>query len=341
MVQETLLVSDERCLEHDPGYAHPESPGRLLAICDELRRRPIPGTRWERPREATREELERIHHRSYVEEMLALAGRRVQLDPDTATSPATIPAALLAAGAAIEAVSDVVDGQARNAFVLVRPPGHHAEPDRAMGFCLFNNVAIAAAHARAVLGCRRVLIVDWDVHHGNGTQTAFYDRDDVLFFSTHRLPFYPDTGALTEAGRGRGEGFTVNVPMPAGLGDGDYAAVFRELLVPIADAFRPELVLVSAGFDPHHHDPLGGMGVTPAGFAGLCQIVQDVAIRHAAGRLVLVLEGGYDLRGLAVSAWACTRVLTGERPPPPPPPGPLGRAVLAEAAAFHRRWWPV
>ncbi len=340
-MQETLLFVDERCLAHDPGYAHPESPGRLRAILDRLDDTPIPGTRFERPRAAIVEELQRVHTIPYVQHILSLAGSTVQLDPDTATCPATLPAALLSAGAAIEAVSAVSAGVSRGAFALGRPPGHHAEPDRAMGFCLFNNVAIAAAHAREVLGYERVLIVDWDVHHGNGTQVAFYDRPEVLFFSTHRLPFYPDTGALAEVGRGAGEGYNVNVPLPPRLEDGDYAAVFRELLVPIADAFKPQLVLVSAGFDPHGDDPLGGMGLSAEGFANLCVIVRDIAQRHAGGRLAMVLEGGYDLPALADSVHACTRVLTGDLPPPPPPPGPRGIEALREAAAFHRRYWPI
>ncbi len=341
MVRETLLFVDERCLAHDPGYAHPESPGRLRAILDRLQHDPIRGTRIELPRQATSEELQRVHTVPYVQEILALAGTSTQLDPDTAMCPATLPAALLSAGAAIEAVGAVSEGVANGAFALGRPPGHHAEPDRAMGFCLFNNVAVAAAHARQMLGYERILIVDWDVHHGNGTQVAFYDRPEVLFFSTHRLPFYPDTGALTEAGRGAGEGYTVNVPLPPRLGDGDYAAVFRELLLPIAERYRPELVLVSAGFDSHGDDPLGGMGVSADGFAHLCHLAKGIADRHAGGRIALVLEGGYDLPALAESVHACTRVLAGALPPEPPPPSERGLAALREAAAFHRRYWPV
>jgi len=335
----TLLFHDDRFLAHDPGATHPESPARLRAIIQGLERSPLRGTRLVTPEAASREQLERVHHPSYVEEILALDGEHRILDQDTTLSPGSVQAALLSAGAAIDAVTAVSSGQAKNAFSLSRPPGHHAEPDRAMGFCIFNNVAVAAAHALATLGHRRVLIIDWDVHHGNGTQAAFYDRDDVLFFSTHRLPFYPGTGALREVGEGKGKGFNVNVPLPARLGDGDYAAIFYELLVPIADAYRPDLVLVSAGFDSHADDPLGGMGVTPAGFAHLCALAGLIADRHAGGKLALFLEGGYDLEGLSRSVHACVEVLTGASPPLLGPPEPQGLEAIEEAKQIHGRYW--
>ncbi|AKU91501.1 histone deacetylase [Vulgatibacter incomptus] len=341
-MDQTLLFADARCLDHEPGFAHPESPARLRAVLSALDRRPIEGTRLLEPRPASREQLLRVHRPEYVDEILALDGQWAQLDPDTAVSKGSVTAALLSAGAAIKAVEAVVGERARNAFSITRPPGHHAEPDRAMGFCLFNNVAVAAAHAREALGCRKVLIVDWDVHHGNGTQSAFYDRGDVLFFSTHRLPFYPGTGELEEVGRGEGEGLNVNVPLPPRLGDGDYAALFRELLIPIADAWRPDLVLVSAGFDSHVEDPLGGMAVTPEGFAGLCGIAMELAERHAGGKLALVLEGGYDLGGLSSSTHACMEVLAGAKPPAlPTSPTPRGREAIDRARAFHSRYWNV
>ncbi|HWV37531.1 MAG TPA: histone deacetylase [Vulgatibacter sp.] len=339
-MEHTVLFVDDRCLDHDPGFAHPESPARLRAILGALERSPVKGCRALSPRPATRDQLVRVHDPAYVDSILALDRRSAQLDPDTAISPGSVQAALLSAGAAIEATTAVSTERARHAFSLARPPGHHAEPDRAMGFCVFGNVAAAAAHALEVLGHRRVLVVDWDVHHGNGTQTTFYDRDDVLFFSAHRSPFYPGTGALEEAGRGKGEGFTVNAPLPARLGDDDYAALFAELLVPIADAWRPDLVLVSAGFDPHVDDPLGGMAVTPIGFARLCSIVRSIADRHAGGKLALVLEGGYDLDGLAGSVSACLEVLAGAKVPDAGPPSPRGREAIDRAVAFHARHWP-
>jgi len=251
-----------------------------------------------------------------VDQLDELRGSTVRLDADTAISPGSIPAARLAVGAAVEAVTAVVRGTARRAFALVRPPGHHAEVDHAMGFCLFNNIAIAAAHAREELGCRRILILDWDVHHGNGTQHAFFNQPDVLFFSTHRYPFWPGSGDLHEIGTDAGIGFTINVPMPPGCGDAEYRAVFEDLLVPVAEAFEPEVVLVSAGFDAHVRDPLGGMLVSTAGFASLCGVVRDLADRLCEGRLALVLEGGYDYTALADSVYACVEVLAGAAYPP-------------------------
>jgi acetoin utilization deacetylase AcuC-like enzyme len=309
------LLYDPRCLEHDPGPMHPESPDRLRAIWSDLSRNPIAGSEAIAPPEATREELTRVHDAAYVEAILCLAGEAVSLDPDTSVSPGSIEAALLSAGAAAEGVRRVLDGRAQSAFALVRPPGHHAEKTRAMGFCLFNNVAVAAAEAHA-RGLARVLCVDWDVHHGNGTQHAFESRRDLLFMSTHQFPFYPGTGHESEIGRGEGEGFTVNAPLPAGCGDHDYAAVFADVLLPIARAYRPELVLVSAGFDAHRADPLADMALSEDGFAALCGAVKEIAEEHCQGRMVLTLEGGYDLAALARSVRACIEVLAGASPPP-------------------------
>lgn len=211
-----------------------------------------------------------------------------------------------------------------------------------MGFCIFNNVAVAAAHARARLGKERILIVDWDVHHGNGTQEIFWGDGDVLFFSTHRgAPFYPQTGGWEETGAGDGAGKTVNVPLPQGLRDGDYLAIFREVLVPIADEYRPDLVLVSAGYDTHRDDPLGGMGMTPAGFGALTSTVREIAERHAEGRLALFLEGGYDLGGLVGGVRASIEALAPSPPAPASPaPTPAGRDVIRRARSTHARHWP-
>lgn len=337
-----LLIWDDRMVAHDPGPGNPERPDRLRAVRAAVEAAPGEAQRWLPARPAERHVIERVHDPEYVTTIEGLRGRSAQLDWDTVASPATTEAAFLAAGAAVQAVDELFEGGARRAFALVRPPGHHAERDRAMGFCFFNNVAIAAAHARAVYGLKRVLVVDWDVHHGNGTQHAFYTDPGVLYVSTHRGgPFYPGTGALDEAGRGEGLGYNVNVPLPPGMGDGDYAAVFEELVRPIADAYAPELVLVSAGFDPHRDDPLGGMAVTAGGFAAMCAVLRDVADRHAGGRIALALEGGYDLDGLAESARACLDVLTGAPPPAAGPPSEPGRAALTAAREFHRRHWPV
>jgi acetoin utilization deacetylase AcuC-like enzyme len=335
----TLLLADEAMEAHEQGPRHPESPARLRAIRERLLARPVAGTRWQTPTPASRAQLLRVHGEDYVALVDRARGRSVDLDPDVHTCPETTDASYLAAGAVVQAVEAVVAGAARNAFALVRPPGHHAEVDHAMGFCVFANVAVAAEHARQVLGCARVLVVDWDVHHGNGTQHIFEARPDVLVFGTHQHPHYPGTGDVHEVGRGAGEGFTVNVPLPAGMGDGDYAAVFAELLVPVAEAYAPDLVLVSAGFDPHRDDPLGGMEVSAEGFARLCGVVREVAERHAGGRLVLALEGGYDLAGLASSVHACVEVLAGATPPGASAASAAGEAALRRAREMQRRYW--
>lgn len=342
-MMETLLFTDERCLLHETPYSHPESPKRLRKILDSLAAEPVPGTEQATVRPATRDELLLVHEVRHVDAILELRGRSTQLDVDTWLSPGSVDAALLAAGATVEAVRALKEGRARNAFVLVRPPGHHAESNRSMGFCIFNNVALAAAVARKQLGVERILIADWDVHHGNGTQEIFWDRSDVLFFSTHRKPpFYPQTGTLEEVGAGEGLGYTVNVPLPGGVGDGDFLSIYREILEPIADAYRPELVLVSAGFDTHVVDPLGGMEMTAAGFAALTTCLRGIAERHADGRLALVLEGGYDLGGLTEGVRACIDVLAAEELPRPslPPPRPEVAELIRATRAFHAANWP-
>jgi acetoin utilization deacetylase AcuC-like enzyme len=308
----TRLWCDSRFEQHVAGPMHPESPGRLKAIRAVLDRAPIAGTTLETPRPATREELRRVHGLEHVDHVLSLDGQSAQLDPDTAMSPGSATAALLAAGAAVDATRAVMERQATNAFALVRPPGHHAEATHAMGFCLFNNVAVAADAARRH-GAERVLVLDWDVHHGNGTQHVFEARRDVLFCSSHQFPYYPGTGAPEETGVGEGAGYTVNVALPAGRGDADYGAVFHDVFLPIARAYRPDLVLVSAGFDPHRADPIGGMDVTERGFAAMASAMKQLADEVCGGRLVLLLEGGYDLDALGNSVHACVEVLAGQR----------------------------
>jgi acetoin utilization deacetylase AcuC-like enzyme len=216
-------------------------------------------------------------------------------------SPGSLTAAYLAAGGALASVDAIISKQVDHVFCAVRPPGHHAEAGRAMGFCLLNNVAIAARYVQKRYGLQRVLIVDWDVHHGNGTQHSFEDDSSVLFFSTHQYPHYPGTGRATERGQGAGEGFTIDVPMEAGEGDEEYRAIFQKSLVPAADAFKPEFVIVSAGFDAHKDDPLASMGLTEEGYADLTGIVAGIAKRHASGRILSSLEGGYNLPALAAS----------------------------------------
>jgi acetoin utilization deacetylase AcuC-like enzyme len=300
--------------EHDAGPGHPERPARLDAVRRGLRAAGLVDALVPlAPREATREELLRVHSAVHVDRVAATEGRRVRFDADTATGPRSYEAAVRAAGAVADAVDRVLGGAIDRAFCNVRPPGHHATRDRPMGFCLFNNVAVGAAAALA-RGLRRVIVIDFDVHHGNGTQEAFYADPRVLYVSSHRFPFYPGTGSLPEVGEGEGRGFTVNLPMPAGLGDGDYRRAYREIVEPIGRAFDPELVLVSAGFDPHRDDPLGGMDVTARGFAELMDVCLAVASGAARGRVVAVLEGGYDLDGIAESTAAIVGQMLG-RPP--------------------------
>jgi acetoin utilization deacetylase AcuC-like enzyme len=310
MTPPTLLLTDPLFLKHDPGQGHPESPARLRSILSVLARTPVAGTEVGQPRRATEAELALVHTPALRTHLLSLAGERAAIDPDTQASEDTYDAAVLAAGAAVQAVEEVMAGRARNAFALVRPPGHHAEPGRAMGFCFFNNAAIAAEAARRH-GAERVLVLDWDVHHGNGTQAAFWERRDVLYQSVHQYPYYPGTGAPREVGVGQGEGFTVNCGIPGGGTDADYAAIFDGLFLPIAQAFQPQLVLVSAGFDAHRSDPIGGMMLSERCFAAMCSAMKALADSVCGGKLVLLLEGGYSLEGLSQSAHACVEVLAG------------------------------
>lgn len=291
-------------LKHEMGAGHPESPERLRAIVSRLEASGVLGrlVRIE-PTKAADEWITQIHAVSYLKDLKTQApvSGYVSLDPDTSMSAGSLPAAYLAAGGALAAADAIMAGKVDNVFCAVRPPGHHAERARAMGFCLFNNVAIAARYVQRRYGMGRVLIVDWDVHHGNGTQQAFYDDDSVLFFSTHQYPYYPGTGRATERGEGRGEGMTINVPLSPGQGDAEYREVFERVLVPAADRFKPEFVVISAGFDAHRDDPLAGMGLTEDGYAALTRIVAGIARRHSKGRILSCLEGGYNLKALAAS----------------------------------------
>jgi len=264
------------------------------------------------PRNAEKEELLQVHSQKYVRCLEATEGKAcTYLDADTQASPHSHGAALLAAGGLCRAIEKVHAGELDNAFAMVRPPGHHAERSRAKGFCLYNNVAVGVRHAQSRLGLRRILVVDWDLHFGNGTQHCFEDDPSVLFFSVHQIFTFPGGGKFSDIGNGDGKGFSVNIPLLPGCGDGEYLTLFEKILKPVAFEFGPELILVSAGFDSHFNDPIGGMRVTPEGFAGLTRSVLDIAERCCSGKVVMTLEGGYDLEGLRDSVRAVLRELAG------------------------------
>jgi acetoin utilization deacetylase AcuC-like enzyme len=330
---------DDRMIAHDPGRGHPERPDRLRVLHD--RWRDARGLVRVGAREATEEEIARVHDLAHVERVAATAGRgRTVFDADTSTSAHSYEAARLAAGGLVDLCDAVRAGAVENGFALVRPPGHHAEYGRAMGFCLFNNVAVAAAALRAN-GVGRVCIVDWDLHHGNGTQHLFEDDPSVLYLSTHQYPFYPGTGAATEVGIGPGAGRTLNVPFPAGFGDAEFARAFDEIISPIVRQFAPDFVLVSAGFDCDGRDPLGGLDVTPAGIAMMARTLRRLADESAHGRLVAVLEGGYDLDAINDGVATVIDVLRGTTRTPPLETGNANRAdaVLARVRTAQAPYW--
>jgi acetoin utilization deacetylase AcuC-like enzyme len=342
-VKPTGLYYSPRYLLHEaPG--HPEAPARLETAWGQLQRYGLlADVAVAEPPPADLADVERIHTPAHIRAVRALAAEGGGwLDGDTFTSPASYDAALLAAGAAIAGVAAVLDGRQQNAFALVRPPGHHALPHRAMGFCLFNNVAIAAEWAIRRGGAQRVLIVDFDVHHGNGTQDIFYDRPDVCLFSVHQFPLYPGTGRLAETGAGAGAGCTANLPLPPGCGDAIYFRAFDEVLAPLAERWRPDVILVSAGYDAHWSDPLAQMRLTVDGYVGLVERLRALAKALCEGRLVAVLEGGYNLGAVAAAVVATCQVLAGQAPigdpigAPPPGGAPrLAEQVLAAAREAH------
>jgi acetoin utilization deacetylase AcuC-like enzyme len=332
-----IYFRSDTSLEHDTG-PHPEGPGRIPAIEAELERRDWLG--FER-RDAPAIDLDvlyAVHPREYVDEVRAMSERGGgSFDADTVASPGSYEAALHAAGGACALVDALVGGQAPTGFCGLRPPGHHAEPARAMGFCLFNNVAIAAQHAIDRHGLERVLILDWDVHHGNGTNDIFYERRDVLFASIHQWPFYPGTGQLCDTGIGDGEGFSMNLPVPSGSGDATWMPLVEHVVVPAARAYDPQLILVSAGYDAHRDDPLADCRLTEESFAAMSRWVVSLAGEIGAP-FGAVLEGGYDLGALARSVAATLEVMgTGDGDARSTEPD----ALTQQAASHFSRWWPV
>jgi len=311
----TGLVADARVKKHDPGPGHPEQAARFSAIMNRLEWSGVGHDLVRLPsRIATDDELALAHAREYISlvETEVAAKRRLLSTGDTNICPESAVSARLAVGCLLSAVDAVFAREVHNAFCVVRPPGHHASAGVGMGFCLFNNIAVAARYARHKYSAERVLIVDWDVHHGNGTQDIFYRDGNVLFFSTHQSPWYPGTGDRSETGEGAGAGKIINCPFPGGSGRAEIAGAFRELLIPAATAFQPDLVLISAGFDSRINDPLGHFRLTDADFRELTGILLDIAAKFCDGRLVSVLEGGYNLEGLALAAEAHVRALMGD-----------------------------
>ncbi len=304
---ETGLLADPVYKLHQPGEGHPERPARYDVAIRALERSGLKAEFGRIPvRRATFEETALAHSEQYLHivERDFSAGASMLSTGDTNIAPASLEVALQAVGGVINAVESVLERKYQRAFCIVRPPGHHATRDRGMGFCIFNNVAIAARHAQQAYGVERVLIADWDVHHGNGTQDIFYSDGSVLFFSTHQSPWYPGTGAANETGEGQGRGLTINCPFPAGAGREEILGAFRSRLLPAADRFHPDLVLVSAGFDSRYGDPLGQFTLSDHDFADLTTLLREIADKHAGGRLLSVLEGGYSLDGLASSVVA-------------------------------------
>ncbi len=311
-MQQTGIAADPRVQKHDTGPGHPEQPARYGAVMNRLERSGLlqDAIRLE-ARSANDDELALAHAREYIAlvEREIAQNRRQLSTGDTTVSRHSAEAARVASGCALSAVDAVFSGTVRNAFCVVRPPGHHASAARGMGFCLFNSIAIAARYAQQRYGAERILIGDWDVHHGNGTQDIFYEDGSVLFFSTHQSPWYPGTGAASERGAGGGEGTTINCPFPAGSGSAEVLGAFRDVLMPAAQAFGPDLVLISAGFDSRIADPLGLFRLTDDDFRDLTRMMMDLAERCCEGRLVSVLEGGYSLPGLAEASEAHVRTL--------------------------------
>jgi acetoin utilization deacetylase AcuC-like enzyme len=338
----TGIVKDWRYMKHDMGAFHVETPQRIQVIYKMIEEKiKFPFLEIE-PRLATEEELQLIHTPVYANSIKSTSGKeRVHLDPDTSTSAQSYEVALLAVGGVLKAIDLILEEKIQNGFALVRPPGHHAEASKAMGFCLFNNIAIGAAYLLKKHGLKRILIVDWDLHHGNGTQHSFADSAEVLYFSTHQFPHYPGTGHWREVGDGNGEGYTVNIPLSPGKTDSDYIYIFKKILHPITTEYKPEFVLVSAGFDIYEGDPLGGMQITKEGFAALTNVLTDLAKEYAQNRILFALEGGYNLQGLqdGVEQVLCQLSGEGSKPSIDPIASSCTERELTPVIEIQKKYW--
>lgn len=338
------IVRDPIYLKHSNGPGHPESPERLKAIDKLLKNFPWKSRIIDIPaRQATFDELAWVHDSDYIKRIEMTKERSfTMLDPDTGAASDSYSAAVRAAGGTMEAINAVLTGQFDSAFAFVRPPGHHAEAGRAMGFCLFNNVAIGALYAIKAHDLKRVLIVDWDVHHGNGTMNCFYNCNQVIYFSIHQYPHYPGTGHIDDTGGDGGEGYTVNVPVRGGQGDAEYMAILHDIFQPITGEFAPQLILISAGFDAHQNDPLANMELTSKGYGLMTAAIMEVAAECCTGKIVLVLEGGYSLSALAEGISNVLQALLGEQPEPSKELQPVNiyiANVIEDVISLQKPYW--
>lgn len=333
----TLFHADRCYLDHDPSTDNPERPERMEALLKSFDNAAAFGAR-QTPidREASVDELSLAHTAEHIEKIAATDGQSVTLDADTQTSPGSYKTALRACGAVLELCDKIMDGEAKTAFSASRPPGHHAESNRAMGFCLYSNVAIAARYLHERHGLSRVAIVDFDVHHGNGTEEVLSQRNDALFISLHQSPLYPGTGFIRETGVGDGKGFTINVPMQTGCADAEYAAAMNGIVLPALRSFAPEFLLISAGFDAHIDDPLGGMNVTEDGYAWMTAQLLATVAESASGRCVSVLEGGYNIAALKASAERHISVMSGSAKAPDITPSNTVNAIISQVREAHQ-----
>lgn len=339
---ETGILIEKRYQNHDMGSFHVESPKRIATILDMIEAEISFPYLKIKSRAATEEEILWNHSAEHLAVLKNTAGReRVILDPDTSTSALSYETALLAVGGLFQSLDHILAGDIKNAFAPVRPPGHHAESGQAMGFCLFNNIALGAEYLIRQKGQKRILIIDWDLHHGNGTQNSFYHRDDVLYFSTHQFPHYPGTGHWSETGTGKGQGYTVNVPLYPGKNNADFLYIFRNLLTSIATQFEPDSILVSAGFDVAASDPLGGMQITAEGFGALTAEIKNMSQKLSQDRLLIALEGGYDLKALREGAKQVLLQLSGttDKPDVTPSPSPRLERELEPVYKHLKSFW--